>query len=116
MRSSAPEGVNLIWKIEPHSTEDGSAPNISLNLHRSNRAEELYAAALCGTVLQFGMLVFCGFSVYHQEFSQRFPKNGRPVGAYAFPIMALGTILLMVGMLICSAVVEKSTEEKGENR
>ena len=111
MHSSAPEGMNLTWKIDSHSIDDGSAPNISLNLHRSSKGGELYTAALCGIVLQFGMLVFCGFSVYHQEFSQRFPKNGRPVGAYAFPIMALGTILLMVGMLICSAVVEKSTVE-----
>ena len=58
------------------------------------------------------MLVFCWFSVYHQEFSRRFPKNSQPVQTYAFPIMALGTILLMVGMFICSAVVERSTEEK----
>lgn len=58
------------------------------------------------------MLVFCGFSVYHQGFSRRFPKNGRPVQTYAFPITALGTILLMVGMFICSAVVEISTEER----
>ncbi|KAF8536309.1 hypothetical protein BDD12DRAFT_291003 [Trichophaea hybrida] len=98
---------------DPHSetAEQESAPNISLNLHGGSKSEELYAAALCGIVLQFGMLVFCGFSVYHPAFSQRFPKNGRPVGANAFPIMALGTILLMVGMLICSAVVEQSTVE-----
>ena len=98
-------GINLTRKIE-------SAPNISLNLHGGSKTGELYAAALCGIVLQFGMLVFCGFSVYHPKFRQRFPKNGRPVQAYAFPIMALGTIILMIGMLICSAVVEQSTGEK----
>ena len=106
-----PEGMNLTWKIGLHGIDDGSAPNISLNLHRSSKRGELYAAALFGIVLQFGMLVFCGFSVYHQEFSKRFPKNGLPVQAYAFRIMAPGTILLMVGMLICSAVVEQSTVE-----
>ncbi|KAF8542428.1 hypothetical protein BDD12DRAFT_916284 [Trichophaea hybrida] len=73
---------------------------------------ELYAAALCGIILQFGMLVFCGFSIYHPTFSQRFPKNGRPVQGYAFPIMALGTILLMLGMFICSAIVDQSTKEE----
>jgi hypothetical protein len=88
-----------------------SAPNISLNIHGGSKNEELYVAALGGIVLQFGMLMFCGCSVYHLEFSQRFPKNGHPVEAYAFPIMALGTILLMVRMLVCSAVVDKSTEE-----
>ncbi|KAF8535428.1 hypothetical protein BDD12DRAFT_892990 [Trichophaea hybrida] len=69
---------------ESHGIDDESAPNISLNLHRGSKRRELYTAALCGIVLQFGMLVFCGFSVYHLEFSQRFPKNGHPVGAYAF--------------------------------
>jgi len=98
-------GINLTRKIE-------SAPNISLNLHGGSKIGELYTAAVWGIVLQFGMLVFCGFSVYHPKFNQRFPKNGRPVQAYAFPIMALGTIILMIGMLICSAVVEQSTVEK----
>ncbi|KAF8544648.1 hypothetical protein BDD12DRAFT_662111, partial [Trichophaea hybrida] len=94
------------------SDDDRSAPNISLNLHDGSKSGELYAAALCGIIIQFGMVVFCGFSVYHPEFSQRFPKNGRPVQGYAFPIMATGTVILMIGMLICSAVVEKSTVEK----
>jgi hypothetical protein len=94
------------------SDEVWSAPNISLNLHDGSKHGELYAAALCGIILQFGMLVFCGFSIYHPTFSQRFPKNGRPVQRYAFPIMALGTILLMLGMLICSAIVNLSTKEE----
>ncbi|KAF8539158.1 hypothetical protein BDD12DRAFT_925211, partial [Trichophaea hybrida] len=99
--------------IEEFGTaQQESAPNISLNLHNGSKSGELYTAALCGIILQFGMLVFCGFSIYHPKFSQRFPKNSRPVQGYAFPIMALGTILLMVGMLICSAVVEKRTVEK----
>ena len=103
--------MNLTRKVESPSIGGRSAPNISLNIHRGSKTGELYAVALCGIVLQFGMLVFCGLSVYHQEFSRRFPKNGRPVETYAFPIMALGTILLMVGMLICSAAVEITTEE-----
>jgi hypothetical protein len=57
------------------------------------------------------MLVFRGFSTYHPKFSQRFLKDGRPVEAYAFPIKALGTIILMIGMLICLTVVEQSTEK-----
>ncbi|KAF8540640.1 hypothetical protein BDD12DRAFT_734126, partial [Trichophaea hybrida] len=108
LRPERTYGMNQTWKIESHNE---SAPNISLNLHGGSKSQEHYAAALCGIVLQFGMLVFCGFSVYHPAFGQRFPKNGRPLGAYAFPIMALGTILLMLGMLICSAVVEQSTVE-----
>ena len=58
------------------------------------------------------MLVFCGFSVYHPTFSLRFRKDGREVGAYAYPIMAAGTITLTIGMVICSAIVEGSTKEE----
>lgn len=111
LQSSSIKDIKLTWKIESPGINDESAPNISLNLYGGSKDGELYSAALCGIVLQFGMLVFCGFSVYHPEFSQRFPKNGHPVQEYAYPIMATGTIILMIGMLICSAVVEHSTRE-----
>jgi hypothetical protein len=58
------------------------------------------------------MLVFSGLTVYHPTFKSRFPKNGLTVMSYAYPIMATGTILLTAGMMICSSIVEQSTEEK----
>jgi hypothetical protein len=36
--------------------------------------------------------------------------GGRPA-AYAFPLLASGTILLVIGMIICSVVIESSTVE-----
>ena len=57
------------------------------------------------------MLVFCAVSVYHPTFKNRLPKGGGHVRAYAFPTMAAGTITLVIGMLICSYVVEMSTRE-----
>jgi len=94
-----------------HQLPVKSAPNISLNLHGGSKTMDLCLVAICGIVLQFGMLVFSGFSVYHPHFKMRFPKNGERVRPYAFPIMAVGTIILMIGMMICSAVVEQSTVE-----
>ncbi|KAF8541742.1 hypothetical protein BDD12DRAFT_731468, partial [Trichophaea hybrida] len=88
-----------------------SAPNIALNIQGGSRPRDLYFAAIGGALFQFGMLVFCGFTVYHPTFSSRFPKNSAKVKPYAFPVMAVGTIALMCGMLICSAVIERSTEE-----
>lgn len=88
-----------------------SAPNISLNLHDSRAVYDLLGAALCGILLQLGFLLFTGFSVYNPHFSSRLPKNEKPVRPYAYPIMAGGTALLTVGILICSAVVDYSTEE-----
>jgi len=91
--------------------EPVSALNISLNIHGGSKTRDLYFAAIGGIVLQFGMLVFSGFTVYHPRFRMRFPKGGNQVRPYAFPIMAVGTITLMCGMLICSAIIEQSTKE-----
>src|SRR5690606_2858343 len=38
-------------------------------------------------------------------------KDGSPVPDYAFPCTAIGTLLLIAGMLICGYVVESSTSE-----
>jgi hypothetical protein len=89
-----------------------SAPNISLNFHGSSKPRERYCIAICGILLQFRILVFAGFSVYHPRYRTRFPKNGTSVRPHAFPIVATGTILLMAGMIICSMNVEQSTAEK----
>ena len=69
-------------------------------------------AACYGIMLQVGALVFIGFSVYHPTFKNRFMKNGRPVERYAYPLMAVGTFLLTLGLLLCTAVVEMSTDER----
>ena len=107
-----PDQSRLSSSSDAGGQQSPPAPNISLNIHSGSRTGELYAAALCGIILQFGMLVFCGFSVYHPRFSQGFPKNDQKIRPYAFPAMATGTIILAIGMVICSFVVEDSTEEK----
>ena len=93
------------------SEKDALAPNISLNLHGGSKSGELFAGAIFGVVLQVGILVFCGFTVYHTSFRERFPKEGRHVPQYGFPIMLSGTVLLVIGMMVCSLVVEQSTCE-----
>ncbi|KAF8241868.1 hypothetical protein K440DRAFT_475135, partial [Wilcoxina mikolae CBS 423.85] len=79
-----------------------SAPNISLNLHGGSKPNELFIVALSGILLQIGVLVFAGFTVYHPVFKLRFPKKGRPVAAYAYPLLNVGTVILASGMMICS--------------
>ena len=107
-----PDQSRLSRSSNAEGQQSPPAPNISLNIHGGSRSSELYAAAICGIILQFGVLVFCGFSVYHPRFSKGFPKNGQRIRPYAFPAMATGTIILAIGMVICSFVVEASTEEK----
>lgn len=88
-----------------------SAPNISLNITESASQTVLWTVASIGAVLQFGVLLFDGFTTYHPIFKYRFQKNSRPIAEYAFPITAVGTLLVVAGMMICAYVVESATEE-----
>lgn len=88
-----------------------AAPNISLNLHGGSKTEDLCFTALCGILLQFGVLAMSGLAVYHPGWKLQFQKNGAPVLGYAYPIMSIGTVILVSGIMICSAVVEQSTYE-----
>lgn len=97
---------------ENRTPPEKSAPNISLNLNTGSRKNELIMVAFCGIVLQLGVLVFSAYSVYHPTFNTRFLKNGEPVQRYAYPVFAIGTSYLTLGMILCSALVEQSTEEK----
>jgi hypothetical protein len=84
------------------------APNISLNLHKKRRIWELAAAAVLGILLQSGVVVFSGLTAYNSRLSAR--VGGR-VGAYAFPLLAVGTGILVLGMWLCSFVIGQSTDE-----
>ncbi|KAF5598212.1 ankyrin repeat [Fusarium pseudocircinatum] len=89
--------------------ESTSAPNISLNVHPQKR-HEVRMAAILGTLLQVGVLVYAGFATYY--YTMKFPKEeNKPVSNYAFPCTASGTIFLVTGLLLCADVVEKRTAE-----
>lgn len=115
-----PDPITILWRgLGVRKPEHSSrklplvcAPNVALNLHGGSSVGGLLFAALCGILLQVGALVFIGYSVYHPTFKNRFMKNGRPVGRYAYPLLAVGTFLLTLGLLLCTAVIEMSTEER----
>jgi hypothetical protein len=90
--------------------KDKAAPNLLLNIDRFSSSAELWAGALVGIVLQFGVLLYSAFITYHPALM--FPKGDAPITGYAYPCTAIGTILLVTGLLICSHVVESSTREE----
>ncbi|WYZ42190.1 hypothetical protein EsH8_V_001085 [Colletotrichum jinshuiense] len=87
-----------------------NAPNISLNSQRQDSKAELWAVAVIGTILQLGVVAFAGFATYYPTL--KFLKDDRPIVGYAFPCNAIGTLVLVAGMLQCAHIVDSRTEEK----
>ncbi|KAH9206686.1 hypothetical protein DL95DRAFT_450718 [Leptodontidium sp. 2 PMI_412] len=87
------------------------APNLTLNAYNQFGRGELYVVAVCGIVIQFGVLIYSGFATYYPTLM--FLKAGKPVADYAFPCTATGILLLVTGMLICSHVIENSSGDRG---
>ncbi|KAK5654663.1 hypothetical protein OQA88_6986 [Cercophora sp. LCS_1] len=89
-----------------------AAPNLLLNIDRFSSPSELWAVATIGTMLQLGVLVYGGFITYHPSLLFKFQKGGNAVAHYAYPCTAVGTLLVVLGLIACSHVVESSTHEK----
>ncbi|CAZ85708.1 unnamed protein product [Tuber melanosporum] len=95
-------------KSDPNLQGDASisAPNISLNICEANEQGELWLFAILGIVLQFGCLIFIGITRYHPTINWK-DQNSE----YAYPLMASGTLLVVMGMMACSRAVQASSEE-----
>ncbi|KAG0636075.1 hypothetical protein HOY80DRAFT_1090207 [Tuber brumale] len=91
----------------PRDADPISTPNISLNICGIRGQGELWLFAILGIVLQFGCLIFIGVTRYHPRINWGRDKNS----GYAYPLMASGTLLLVIGMIACSRVVQASSEE-----
>ncbi|KAF5577580.1 ankyrin repeat [Fusarium pseudocircinatum] len=85
------------------------APNLSLNCQANDKRWHLWVYAVVGIIIQGGVLVYFGFVTEYR--SLRFEKEGSPVEDYAMPLAITGSVLLAIGMLICSHVVESSSNE-----
>ncbi|KAI5850539.1 hypothetical protein DFP73DRAFT_615643, partial [Morchella snyderi] len=86
------------------------APNISLNMYDRSGRHELHIVAVIGTALQSFVLIYGGFATYHPKL--KYPKEGAGIAVYAFPLTSIGTLFLVVGLLVCSYVIERSTREQ----
>jgi len=92
-----------------HATE--YAPNIVLNYDAPGRGRRRYLPgyALFGAMLQLGVLVMGGLTTYNPTFELR--EHNSPISPFAFHLTTIGTILVVVGMMICSKIIEWSTAE-----
>src|SRR5690606_5661233 len=72
------------------------------------RRWESYSWAVVSILLQSGVLVYSGVATYHLAYK----KEDEPVVNYAYPLTAIGTVLMGIGLIICFLVVETSTVEE----
>ena len=96
--------------VESQDVGELSAPNISLNLYNQIGRRDIRMTAAIGLFLQVGVLVYSGLGVYYPDL--KFQKGDHPVGGYAFPFMAIGTLIMSAGLLICAHVIESSSTEE----
>ncbi|KKP03785.1 hypothetical protein THAR02_04115 [Trichoderma harzianum] len=87
-------------------------PNISHNRHRNSGRGELHLAAFFGIILQVGFILYCSFIAQYSKLKPHFQKDDHAVASYAFPLTIIGSVVLSIGMFICSHVVESSTLEE----
>ncbi len=84
-------------------------PNLALNVKGSTASpSELWFWAVVGIVLQLICLIVPAMGTYYWQWS----KGDRPVSAYAYPCFATGTIAVVLGLAVCSHVIEGSTTER----
>ena len=97
---------------------DGVAPNMQLNISISGksivqRSHTLSFFALLSTTLQLSVVIISGLTVYNRAL---FTRIGASSSTYGFPLFLTGTVLLVVGMLVCSYTIEQSTIERSWSR
>jgi hypothetical protein len=91
-----------------------SSPKISLNVggQRISNIEWKFVAAI-GTLLQGGVVAFAGVAVLLPRWSMQFRKHDNlTVATFAFPMIAIGTVALVVGMFLCAYIIDGSTVEE----
>ncbi|KAI9866732.1 MAG: Ankyrin-2 [Trichoglossum hirsutum] len=89
-------------------------PNIALNIGGKRPSDrELLTVALLGTMVQAAVVALAGIETYVNPWNTKFKKNSRAIGPYAFPLLVVGTSMLVLGMFMCSRIIEiRSTEEE----
>lgn len=88
-----------------------SAPNISLNIGEQTVSDsELCGVAVFGVLLQLAVIVYALLTCFWSPWNLHVNKTGYQKAIYA-PLMTCGTVTLVIGMYLCSHIIERSTVE-----
>lgn len=90
-------------------------PNLQLGLssgqfpeHFPKKGHETFIAAVVAVSIQLSLIAIATITVYHTRTRQ---SIGTEPQTYGYPCYITGSILLSMGVAICSVAVERSTEE-----
>lgn len=90
----------------------GEAPNMSLNFGGNPVNDiEFFAVAVFGVMLQLAVIVYAILSSLLSPWNLQFKKAGYQSSLY-LPLMVAGTVSLVIGMYLCSQIIEQSTVEE----
>ena len=83
-------------------------PNLTLNAHAPiDNHFPIQIFAVVGLIVQAGAIAFQALTVYFWSW----PKEGNPVGLWAFPVTCAGEVFLRLGVFLCVQVIERSTQK-----
>ncbi|UPK95434.1 hypothetical protein LCI18_006369 [Fusarium solani-melongenae] len=87
-------------------------PNLQLNVStgqssRATKDAELFTASTTAVALQLSLIAIAAVVTYHGPTSKAVGVEN----LYGFPCYVSGSVLLCIGMAICSAAIESSTDE-----
>jgi hypothetical protein len=100
-------GSTTYFEEEVQKLSD-QAPNITLNVEgATSNIVELWLWVTFGSALQLIGLLFPALISYHWDWS----KGSQPVQRYAYPCFLIGSTAIIVGMILCSHVIEGITVE-----
>lgn len=90
-------------------------PNIQINLSSANigkkarsRQYEMFGFSILAVMIQLGLIAVSAATVFH---SQTRTAIGTDPETYGFPCYVTGSVLLSLGMGLCSRSIEQSTTE-----
>lgn len=96
----------------PGDRSRGSAPNLSLNIGGNTIPDiEFVAVAAFGVMLQLGVIAFVVLIAFLPPWRSEFQKEGYVVAVHA-PLVISGTLALVIGMYLCSHIIDRSTTEE----
>ena len=111
--SDIEEAKDTGGKRMPRSLAFLGPPNLQLNISSESsssqrKGAELFTAACIALILQFSLLVIAAITVQHKPTKEQLGYEPPPFGLACY---IGGSLLLFIGMAICSFVIESSTVE-----